>query len=140
MKLRVFLDTNVFIYSFEFPESNSAKIIDMLNDYKIEAVISEMVLKEVIFYFERKHSKELAKKFRKYLLDNCSLVFKEEVVEQIKELKGKIKDKDIEQLASAQKYGLKLISYDRDFNDFEEYMTPKRFLGSLNLKFEDSEF
>ncbi len=25
MKLRVFLDTNVFIYSFEFPESNSTK-------------------------------------------------------------------------------------------------------------------
>ncbi len=140
MKLRVFLDTNVFIYSFEFPKSNSAKTIDLLNEGGIEEVISERVLKEVVFYFERKHSNELAKKFRKYLLDNCSLVMKEEVVEQIKLLKGQIKDKDIEQLASARKYGLKLISYDRDFNNFEEYITPKIFLESLNLKAEDSEF
>jgi predicted nucleic acid-binding protein len=30
MRLRVFLDTNVFIYAFEFPESNSSKIIDLI--------------------------------------------------------------------------------------------------------------
>lgn len=32
MKYRVFLDTNVFIYSFEFQDSNSGKIIELLND------------------------------------------------------------------------------------------------------------
>lgn len=47
MKFRVFLDTNVFIYAFEFPESNSNKVIDLLNKGQIEAVISERVLKEV---------------------------------------------------------------------------------------------
>lgn len=39
MKLRVFIDTNVFIYSFEYPKSNSAKIITLLNRGEIEAVI-----------------------------------------------------------------------------------------------------
>jgi len=47
MKLRIFLDTNVFIYAFEFPKSNSRKIIELLNKGKIEAVISERVIKEV---------------------------------------------------------------------------------------------
>ena len=31
MKPRVFLDTNIFIYGFEFPDSNSAEIIKLLN-------------------------------------------------------------------------------------------------------------
>jgi len=41
MKRRVFLDTNIFIYAFEFPDSNSGKVIDLLNKGQIEAVISE---------------------------------------------------------------------------------------------------
>jgi len=45
MKPRVFLDTNVFIYSFEFPESNSAKIIEILNKGEIEAIIFEKVFR-----------------------------------------------------------------------------------------------
>ena len=48
MKLRVFLDTNIFIYAYEFHESNSNKTIDLLNKGQIEAVISERVLKEVM--------------------------------------------------------------------------------------------
>ncbi|MEF9476058.1 MAG: PIN domain-containing protein [Candidatus Mariimomonas ferrooxydans] len=43
MKLRVFLDTNIFIYAYEFHESNSNKIIDLLNKGQIEAVISEFL-------------------------------------------------------------------------------------------------
>ncbi len=34
MKHRVFIDTNVFIYAFEFPDSNSNIIIELLNDEK----------------------------------------------------------------------------------------------------------
>ena len=53
MKYRVFLDSDVFIYTFEFPDSNSSKIIDLLNDKVIEAVISERVIAEVYRYFRR---------------------------------------------------------------------------------------
>ncbi len=35
VKYAIFLDTNVFIYAYEFQESNSAGIIDILNDEKI---------------------------------------------------------------------------------------------------------
>ncbi|MDI6753685.1 MAG: PIN domain-containing protein [Thermodesulfobacteriota bacterium] len=47
MKVRVFLDTNVFIYAFEFPHSNSMKIIELLNQAEVEAVTSDRVLREV---------------------------------------------------------------------------------------------
>lgn len=141
MKYRVFLDTNVFIYSFEFPDSNNSKIIDLLNEGEIEAIISERVLKEIVEYFKRKHSANLANKFRRYLLDTCIIVINDDLAEQINKLKGKIKEKDIEQLATTKKYGIKfLISYDRDFLGFEEYLTPKKFLEVIGIKTSENEF
>jgi len=74
MKLRIFLDTNVFIYAFEFPKSNSRKIIELLNEGKIEAVISERVIKEVQAYFKRYYGKDLASLFRNYLILSCTIV------------------------------------------------------------------
>ncbi len=141
MKIRVFLDTNVFIYSFEFLESNSNKIISLLNNGEIQAIISERVLKEVTSYFEKYHSIDLARKFRRYIFETCTIVKKDELLEHIKELKGKIKEKDIEQLAAVNKYGIKfLISYDRDFDSVEEYKTPKKFLELLKGETSESEF
>lgn len=141
MKFRVFLDTNVFIYSFEFPDSNSAKIIDLINQGRIEAITSERVLKEVAYYFEKKHSLILARKFRRFILDSCIVIMQNEVLQEIEALKGKIKEKDAEQLAVTKKYGLKfLISYDKDFEGFEEYTTPRKFLELLKIKTKDSEF
>jgi hypothetical protein len=48
--------------------------------------------------------------------------------------RGQIKEKDLEQIAVAKMLGLKyLVSYDRDFEAFEEYKTPKEFIKTLNL-------
>ena len=141
MKFRVFLDTNIFIYSFEFPESNSAKIISLLNKGEIEAITSERVLKEVVCYFEKYHSIKLARKFRRYLLDNCVIIMKKNIIKKVNALKGQIKDKDLEQLATVKKFGIKfLIAYDKDFEPFEEYITPKQFLKKLDKETSDSEF
>jgi predicted nucleic acid-binding protein len=60
MRVRVFLDTNVFICFFEFPQSNSGKIIGLLNQAEIEAVISERVVQEVQRYFGKYYTKDLA--------------------------------------------------------------------------------
>ena len=79
MRLRVFLDTNIFIYAFEFPESNSNKIIDLLNKGYIEAVTSEQVLKEVQTYFKKFHAKDLASAFRDYILRTCTITFSADV-------------------------------------------------------------
>lgn len=135
MKLRVFLDTNVFIYAFEFPECNSDKIIDLLNKGQIEAVISEQVLKEVQTYFKKFYSRDLASTFRDYLLRTCTIVFSADVKREMDKYEKQIKNKDLEQLATVKKLGIKfLISYDRDFEKIEEYITPKAFLKEMGIK------
>lgn len=141
MKRRVFLDTNVFIYAFEFPESNSNKIIDLINTGQIEAIISERVLKEVQSYFKKFYDKDLAASFRDYLLKTCTVVFSADVKKEMRQYKTQIKDKDLEQLAVVKKLGIKfLIAYDRDFEDFEEYIMPKAFIEQSGLKPSPSDY
>ena len=135
MKRRVFLDTNIFIYAFEFPDSNSGKVVDLLNKGQIEAVISERVLKEVQAYFKKFHDKDLAALFRDYLLRTCVLVFPADLKKEMLRYKKLIKAKDLEQVAAVKKLGIKyLLSYDRDFEPFEEYITPKAFIKEVGLK------
>lgn len=141
MKHRVFIDTNVFIYAFEFPDSNSNTIVEQLNDEEIEAVISERVVKEVYRYFRKYHDKTLADTFRKYLYEACRVILAKDVKGAMKKYRGQIKEKDLEQLAVVREYGIKyLISLDRDFEGQEEYRTPKEFVGLMYGKGEKSEF
>jgi predicted nucleic acid-binding protein len=141
MKFRVFLDTNVFIFAFEFPQSNSRKIIEMLNQAAIEVVVSERVLQEVQEYFRRFHNKDLASAFRNYLLLSCTITPSAFVHEEMNRYKGMIKEKDLEQIAVVKMLGIKfLVSYDRDFEPFEEYKTPKEFVKILGFKGVEGEF
>lgn len=141
MEFKVFLDSTVFIYSFERPNSNSRKIIGLLNENKITAVTSTRVIKEVMAYFENFYDLELARKFRKYII-NSSIVIPENIVKDfMRKLNGTIKEKDLEQLAVVRKYCIKyLIAYDRDFKNIEEYKTPKEFIKIFGLKAAESEF
>ena len=90
MKIRVFLDTDVFIYAFEFPQSNSGKIIELLNQGKIEAVISERVLLEVQTYFKKYYTKDLAGIFRDYLLLSCTVIPTSYIWEEMNRYKDKL--------------------------------------------------
>lgn len=141
MRLRVFLDTNIFIYAFEFPESNSGKIIDLLNKGQVEALTSERVLREVQAYFKKFHNKDLASAFRDYILRTCTIIFHSDLKKEITKYKNQIKDKDLEQLAAVKKLGIKfLVAYDRDFEGVEEYITPRTFLKELGIKTTASEY
>ena len=141
MKPRVFLDTNIFIYAFEFSESNSNKIIGLLNKNQIEAVISERVLKEVHTYFKKFYNKDLAAFFRYYLLRTCIVVLSASIKKEMIKYKKLIKDKDLEQLATVKKMGIKfLVAYDRDFEKFEEYITPKAFIRQMGIKPNSEEY
>lgn len=141
MKRRVFLDTNVFIYAFEFPESNSRKVIDLLNKGQIEAVISERVMTEVQTYFKKFHNKDLAALFRDYLLRTCIMTFSADLKRQMLKYRKLIKAKDLEQVAAVKELGIKyLLSYDRDFANFAEYRTPKAFVKELGIKVASSEY
>lgn len=141
MRLKVFLDTNIFIYAFEFPDSNSKKVIDLLNNGAIEAAISEGVYREIINYFKKFYGKDAASKFRIYLSEICEIIYEDEIQKEMRELEGKIKQKDLPQIASAKHLGIKyLVSFDEDFSAFEEYTTPKRFIEILNLKPKQTEY
>ncbi|MDP2766371.1 MAG: type II toxin-antitoxin system VapC family toxin [Candidatus Methanoperedens sp.] len=141
MKHRVFIDTNVFIYAFEFSDSNSNTILEQLNDEEIEAVISERVVKEVYRYFRKYHNKALADTFRKYLYESCRILLAKDVKGAMKKYRGQIKEKDLEQLAVVREYGIKyLISLDRDFEGQEEYRTPREFVELMCGKGKKSEF
>jgi predicted nucleic acid-binding protein len=141
MKPRVFIDTNVFIYAFEFSDSNSNIIIEQLNDEEIEAVISEGVVKEIYRYFRKYHDKALADTFRKYLYEVCRIVLARDVKDTMKKFKGQIKEKDLEQFAVVKEYGIKyLISLDRDFPEQEEYRTPKEFVEMIHGSGKESDF
>ncbi|MBI3051280.1 type II toxin-antitoxin system VapC family toxin [Candidatus Woesearchaeota archaeon] len=141
MKYKAFLDTAVFIYSFEFPDSNSNTVLWLVNKGILEAIISERVFLECIRYFEKHHTAKLAKIFRKYLLESCVIIPSQQVSDEMTWLKGRIKDKDLEQLATVRRLGLKfLISYDRDFLEIKEYATPKRFLMEIGVKAKETEY
>jgi predicted nucleic acid-binding protein len=136
MKVRTFLDANVFIYAFEFPHSNSRKVIELLNEAEIEAVTSERVLREV-----QNYSKDLSAAFRNYLLISCTIIPPAMVREEMDRYRGQIKEKDLEQIAAAKMLGLKyLVSYDRDFESFEEYKTPKEFIKVFNLEAAEDDY
>jgi len=141
MKHRIFLDTNVFIFAFEFPDSNSNMIIELLNDEKIEAIISERVIKEVYRYFKKYHDKKLADSFRNYLYRASRIILARDVKDTMKKYSGQIKEKDLEQLAVVKKYGIKyIISLDRDFIGQEEYRTPRQFIELINGISKESDF
>jgi putative PIN family toxin of toxin-antitoxin system len=141
MKHRIFLDTNVFIFAFEYPESNSNTIIELLNDEKIEVIISERVIKEVYRYFKKYHDKKLADSFRNYLYKACTIILARDVKDTMKKYREQIKEKDLEQLAVVKKYGIKyIISLDRDFIGQEEYRTPRQFVELIYDKSKESEF
>jgi predicted nucleic acid-binding protein len=141
MPVKVFIDTNVFIYAFEFPNSNSALIIEHLNKGELQVVVSELVVNEVMRYFKKYHCKDLASKFRDYLIQSCGIVLRTETAECMRAMKGVIKNKDLEHLATVKVLGLKyLISYDEDFLGQEEYITPKDFVTKMGWRCKKTEF
>lgn len=141
LKPRVFLDTNVFVYAFEFPNSNSRLIIDLLNEGEVEAVVSERVFKELYRYFRRFHSKGLTDEFRVYMFSTCQLILSSEVCDKTSRYRGEVKDKDLEQLITVREYGIKhLVSYDKDFEDVKEYITPREFVRQLGIEPRQTEY
>ena len=47
MSKLVFLDTNVFIWAYNRPASNSAKILDLMDEGIISVIVSEKVIEEL---------------------------------------------------------------------------------------------
>lgn len=132
MRPRVFLDSNVFIWGYSRPKSNSAKILELMNDGKITVIVSEKVLGELRAYFVTYYNKDVWSSVFTHLSPLVRIVFREDIKNEVNRWKGKIKDKDVEHLATVKMLKLKyLISYDEHFKKFSEYKTPREFIKEL---------
>lgn len=141
MKPTIFLDSNIFIYALERNGSNCEKIIDLLTEDGFSAIISEKVFEEVVLYCKRYISSDFSGQVRRFLLDNCHIVLRNKIQSQIQTLKGKIKDRDLEHLATVKAFKLKyLVSYDRDYEGIEEYITPKKLVELFGLEPSKTEY
>jgi len=135
IQLRALLDTNVFIYAFETPKSNSNLIINALNQNQFEAIITESTFKEVYLYFKKHYSKKLADQFRIYLFATCKILFTYQLNQHATKYASQINQKDLEQLTATRELGIKyLVSYDKHFQGIEEYKTPKQFAKILGIQ------
>ncbi|HZX20511.1 MAG TPA: PIN domain-containing protein [archaeon] len=133
--MKVFLDTNVFVYGLTRPESNSRKILELAESGKIEVVVSELVQREVVRVFRRIADDEAAYNSLNYLRRIAHIIPRRKINRQMIELRGKIKEKDLENIATTRQQKLKfLVSYDKDYAGFKEYVTPKEFAKIMGLK------
>ena len=114
----MYLDTNVFIFGVERPESNSRIILDLVEEGKIVPVVSYSTLEELREYFSRRYNRETAINEIYYLisLPNLEIITRDKVKQEIKNYKGVVPDKDLPHLVSAiiaqADY---LVSYNRHF-------------------------
>lgn len=137
----VFLDSSVFIWAYNRPNSNSAKILDLMNEGKIRVVISEKVVKELRRYFLKFYNKDVFSEILYHITSTATIIHKEEISDGVIKLKNKINEKDIEHLATVRYLNIKcLIAYDEHFKIFEEYIIPKKFIKKLGLQTSDTDY
>lgn len=137
----IFVDSSVFIWAYNRPKSNSAKILELMDEGELSVTISERVLEELKTYFLRYYSERVWFSVFKHVVSCVEVVKRDEISEEISKWKGKIKGKDIEHLATVKHLGLKyLVAVDDDFKNFEEYKTPRQFIQLMGLKPSESEY
>lgn len=139
MPLRAFLDSNVFLFGFEKPKSNSHEILELLAVGEVEGVVTDRVVREVMGYLRKHYGKDLASKFRDFILLTCELVLEADapVDRAFVALVGR---KDAGALAAARSLGLaRLVSTDSDFAPAPEHRTPRAFLAELRKRVQPGE-
>ncbi len=130
--MKLLLDSSAVIASFQFPFSNSRIIFDLVLRGKVRAVVSEKVLYEVKNFLLYKHSERLAYGFEMVIRKNFEVIPVNDVRKEMNKWREKIKEKDLEHLATAKHLGLKyIVAFDRDFESFSEYFTPKQFVEKI---------
>jgi len=132
--MKLFLDSSTIIYGFEFPQSNSGAILDLAVSGRLRPLTSEKAVEEVFRYFSLRKSEKYAYFARKLVQSRFSVVPASSVAREISRWRGKIKEKDLEHLATAKKFKALIVAFDRDFAPFPEYRTPRQAVEKLGKK------
>jgi predicted nucleic acid-binding protein len=137
----VFLDSSTIIYGLEFEDSNSALVLNLLIEKEIQGCINEKVIAEVKSYFRARKGRNYAYLMEVFLKRNCIVIKNSDLGEQMRFLRGKIKRKDLEHIATVRFKDIQwLVAYDEDFEGFDEYVIPKNFVKKLGLKEKPTEY
>ncbi len=139
--MKIFIDSSTFLWAYNRPESNSATIVRLLADGKLNAVISEKVVEEISHIFLSVHGHRTWGEVEAIIKSRCAIIPRTEIEHETKKWRGKIKEKDLEHLATAKQLAVDFIlAFDRDYEPFPEYITPKQFVKKLGLKPSETEY
>jgi len=134
---RAYLDSMVFIFG-RLEECNSRLVLFLAQLGEFEVVTSELVLEEVERFFRDNFSRQAGYVSRRFVQElSARIVRRDEIKTEMNALKGKIKAKDLENLAAVKHESLAyLVAYDKDYEEAEvkEYITPKEFVKLFKLK------
>ncbi|HIH44003.1 MAG TPA: PIN domain-containing protein [Candidatus Methanoperedenaceae archaeon] len=133
-KRKVFVDSSVLIRGLLFEKTNSALILKLISRKELTGVINRKVAYEVLHVLKEIKNKDFASLSFSFIHSSFEIIPEEQYSEEMNRLRGAIKEKDLEHLATARSLGIDIIAYDRDFEGQNEYITPKQFLESMKLK------
>jgi len=127
----------VFIFG-RLEECNSRLVLFLAQLAEFEVVTSELVLEEVERFFRENFSRQAGYVARRFVEElSVRIVRRDEIKAEMNALKGKIKAKDLENLAAVKHENLAyLVAYDKDYEEamVKEYITPKEFVKLFKLK------
>ena len=127
----------IFIFG-RLEECNSRLVLFLAQLGEFEVVTSELVLEEVEKFFRQNFSRQAGYLSRRFVEELSSRIVKrDEIKTEMDTLKGKIKAKDLENIAAVMHETLKyLVAYDEDYEEakIKEYITPKEFVKLFGLK------
>ena len=140
---RAYLDSMIFIFG-RLEECNSRLILFLAQLGEFEVVTSELVIEEVERFFRENFGRQAGYISRRFAEELSShIVRRDEIKIEMNELKGKIKAKDLENVAAVRHENLEyLVAYDEDYEEVEikEYITPKEFVKLFRLRPYDMEY
>jgi predicted nucleic acid-binding protein len=131
-----FLDSNVFIYG-RLEDCNSRLIIFLAQLGEFQVFTSELVVEEVERFFRTEISREAGYLAARFVESLSQVVRRDKIAKVMGQLKGKIKERDLENLAVVRRLDLRhLVSYDDDYRRarVNEYTTPRAFVKLFELE------
>lgn len=112
----------------------------MVSRKELTGVINRKVAYEVLDVLKQIKDKDFASSSFSFAHSAFEIIPEEQYSEEMEKLRGTIKEKDLEHLATACCLGIAIIAYDKDFNGKKNYFTPKKFLESMDLKTFNTEY
>ena len=140
---KAYLDSMIFIFG-RLEECNSRLVLFLAQLGEFEVVTSELVIEEVERFFRENFGRQAGYISRRFVEELSSrIVRRDEIKIEMNELKGKIKAKDLENVAAVRHENLEyLLAYDEDYEKakIKEYITPKEFVKLFKLRPYDMEY